>query len=415
MKIRLVQAQIVDKNHPLNGKRTDLYIEKGQIAQIAQNIDKKADRVIDAEGLCVSPGWIDMRANFRDPGEEQKETLDTGLSAAIRGGFTAVAIMPNTQPPIDSKGGVEYLLSRSKRYPIEVIPIGCLSKGLKGESLAEMYDMHQAGAAAFSDDKQSVTESGLLQRALLYARQMDAPILHFPYDESLARHGQMHEGIVSTQLGLKGIPEIAEEIIVMRDLALLAYTGGRLHLGPLSTAKSLELVHDARKNGMTVSAEVAMANLIYSDNALEGFDSNYKVLPPLRSESHQKELIKALKNGWIEVISSDHNPEDEEHKKLEFDLANFGLAGIEHFFPLLWSRLHKTVPIDTLVACFSRNPRNVLGLQQPELEAGKPANLTIFSTEENTVWSKGVSKAYNLPRFEKPLKGKVLARVCGRE
>lgn len=416
MKIRLVQARIVDTDHPLNGQLTDLFIEQGKISQIADNIDKKADRVIDTEGLCVSAGWMDLRANFRDPGDEQKETLDTGLSAAIRGGFTAVAVMPTTQPAIDSKGGVEYLLNRAKRYPIELIPIGAVSKGMKGESLAEMYDMYQAGALAFGDDKRSITEAGLLQRALMYASQMNSPILHFPFDASLARNGQMHEGEISTRLGLKGMPEVAEEMVVMRDLAILDYCGGKLHLGPLSTAKSFELIREARKQGMNCTSEVALANLIYTDKMLEGFDSTYKLLPPIRSEAHQKDLIKALKQGQIDVISSDHSPEDEEHKNLEFEYAEFGIAAIEYFFPLLWNRLHKTVPIDQLVACFSRNPRRILGIAQPEIEQGKPCNITVFSTENYTHPNPGkiVSSAYNQPKWGDKLKGEVIARVFGK-
>lgn len=415
MKIRISQATIVDERHPDNGKKRDILIENGRILKIASKISGDAGRVIEAKGLCVSIGWMDMRANFRDPGNEPKEDLKTGLAAAENGGFTAVAVMPSNEPATDNKGAIEYLLNRSKSKKVEIIPIGTLSKGLRGESLAEMYDMSQAGARAFSDDKQSVKESGLLHRALLYTRNFDAPVMHFPYDATLIPHGQINEGNQSTLLGLKGMPAIAEEMMVARDITLAEYTEGRLHLGPVSSAESVKLITAARKRGLKITCETTAAHLAYDEEELETFDSNFKLMPPLRSAKNRKELIKAVGKGEIDIITSDHSPEDEEHKKLEFEHASFGMASIESFFPVLYNAVGKSVPIDKLVATFSINPRKFLGLPVPEIKAGEKANLTLFSTVEKTVFDESFykTKGYNKAEKGKTLLGKVIGTVKG--
>ena len=413
MKIRISKAQIVDERHPDNGKKRDILIENGKITKIAATITTPVDRVIEGAGLCVSIGWMDMRANFRDPGDEHKEDLESGLKAAAQGGFTAVALMPSTNPAVDNKGAVEYLLNRSRTNKVEVVPIGAVSKKLSGESLAEMYDMHMAGAKAFSDDKHSLTESGMLHRALLYTKNFDATVIHFPYDSSLIPNGQINEGVQSTQLGLKGIPAIAEEMMVDRDITLLQYTEGKLHLGPVSSALSIKHVASAKKDGLHITCETTAAHLAYSEEVLDGFDSNYKLLPPLRSEKNRKELIKLLKAGKIDVISSDHSPEDEEHKKLEFDYANFGTAGIETFFPLLYNAVGETMELDKLIATFSINPRRILGMPIPEIKEGVKANLTLFSTVQKTNFSRKElkTKGYNVAEVGREMNGKVLGTI----
>ncbi len=411
MKIRISQATIVDERHPDNGKKRDILIENGRIAKIASKISTEADRIIEAQGLCVSIGWMDMRVNFRDPGNEPKEDLKTGLAAAENGGFTAVAVMPSNEPATDNKGAIEYLLNRAKSKKVEVIAIGTLSKGLKGESLAEMYDMHRVGARAFSDDKQSVKESGLLHRALLYARNFDAPILHFPYDATLIPHGQINEGDQSTLLGLKGIPAIAEEMMVARDITLTEYTGGRLHLGPISSVESVKQIAAAKKAGLRITCETTPAHLAYDESELESFDTNFKLMPPLRSAKNRKELIKALANGQIDVLTSDHSPEDEEHKKLEFEHAAFGMASIESFFPLLFNAVGDSMPLEKLVATFSINPRKLLGLPVPEIKEGEKANLTLFSTTEETVFDGGFYKTKGYNKVEKGTR--LFGRVVG--
>lgn len=414
MKIRIVQARIVDERHPDNGKTRDILIEKGRITKIAARIDDIADKEIHAKDLCVSIGWMDMRVNFRDPGQELREDIHSGLAAAENGGFTAVAVMPSTEPPIDSKGGVAYLLDRARSAKTEVIPVGTISKNQKGESLSEMYDMYLAGAKAFGDDKKSLAESGLLQRALLYAQTFDAPVFHFPYDATLVPHGQIHEGVQSTVLGLRGIPAIAEEMMVARDITLADYTEGRLHLGPLSSTRSVMQITAARKKGVKLTCETTAAHLAFSDESLAQFDTAFKLMPPLRTEKNRRELIKALSKGLIDVITSDHCPEDEEHKKREFEYAAFGMAGIEAFFPMVYTHVGDRMALDKLVATFSLNPRRILGMALPEIKPGEKANLTLFSTGENTVFDTGFfkTKAYNKPLTGQTLRGKVIGIMC---
>jgi dihydroorotase len=354
---------------------------------------------------------MDMRSTYQDPGDEYKEGLSNGLRVAAAGGFTAVALSPDTVPPVDNKGLVEYLINRSKGSGVRVVPIGGASKKLKGESMSEMYDMYQAGARGFGDGKRSIAESGLLKRALLYTAQFNAPVLHFPYDQNLLPNGQINEGELSTSLGLKGIPSISEEMIVRRDLTLLEYTKGKLHLGPLSSARSIELVNKAKTRGADVTCEVGVANLVFNEGRLSDFDTTYKVLPPLRDEENRRELIEAFRQGEIDVISSDHCPEDEEHKKVEFDLANFGMATQELFFPLVNAVLGGEVEMDKLVASFSTRPREILGLDLPEIREGQVADLVVFDPEAAFEPEKFISKGFNLPAVEKGLKGKVIRTI----
>ena len=411
MKTLISQAKIIDKRHAQNGETVDLLIVDGKIEKIAPSINDAVDEKIEGDGLCVSIGWMDMRANFRDPGEEYKEGVANGLKVAAKSGFTAIALSPDTTPAIDNKGAVEYLRNRAKGSGVDIYPIGAVSVGLKGESMSEMYDMHQAGAVGFGDDKHSLNESGLLHRALLYTSNFNAPVFHFPYDSSLIPNGQINEGELSTNLGLKGIPAISEEMMVRRDLTLLAYTEGRLHLGPISSAKSAELADESRQKGLRVTTEVTAAHLAFSEGKVDDYDVNFKLMPPLRTEENRKALIAALKAGKIDVISSDHSPEDEEHKKLEFDLANFGMAGMELFFPMVLGAVGNALRLDELVAKFSTVPREILGIDVPVIAEGEKANLTVFSTEENTVDSKFQTKGYNIPTLQESLKGKVIRTV----
>ncbi|MGB6036821.1 MAG: dihydroorotase [Cryomorphaceae bacterium] len=408
MKTLISKAKIIDKRHAQNGAIVDILIEDGIIKKIAASISEAADEKIEGDGLCVSIGWMDMRANFRDPGEEYKEGISNGLKVAAKSGFTAVALSPDTTPAIDNKGAVEYLRNRAKGSGVDIYPIGAVSVGLKGESMSEMYDMHQAGAVAFGDDKHSLNESGLLHRALLYTSNFDTPVFHFPYDSKLIPNGQINEGEISTGLGLKGIPAISEEMMVRRDLTLLEYTEGRLHLGPLSSVRSIELASEARKKGLNVTTEVTATHLAFSEKELHDFDTNFKLLPPLRTEENRKALIAALKEGKIDVITSDHSPEDEEHKKLEFDLANFGMAGMELFFPMVLGAVGNDFPLDELVAKFSISPREILGIDVPLIAEGEKANLALFSTQGGFEFKHLQTKGFNVPKGSDSLKGQVI-------
>jgi dihydroorotase len=382
----------------------------GRIERIGKNISAETDEKVEGEGLCVSIGWMDMRANFRDPGEEYKEGISNGLKVAAQSGFTAVALSANTMPAIDNKGAVEYLKNRAKASGVDLYPVGAVSVGLKGEAMSEMYDMRQAGAVAFGDDKHPLKQSGLLHRALLYTANFNSPVFHFPYDKELIPNGQINEGSLSTSLGLRGIPAISEEMMVRRDLTLLEYTNGRLHLGPLSSAKSLNLATEARKAGLQVSTEVTVAHLTFDESVLNDFDTNFKLIPPLRDEENRQSLLRALQEGKVDIITSDHSPEDEEHKKLEFDLANFGMGGMELFWPLILKAAGDQMDLSELVSKFSIAPRELLGIDVPKIEEGEAANLTVFSTEGDANLSNFQSKAFNIPQL-KGLKGKVLKTI----
>lgn len=407
------KASIIDSRSALNGKKRDILISKGKIQKIAVNIKGGNAKVIKSSNLCVSIGWMDFRANFRDPGHEYKENLESGLNAAARGGFTAVGLMPSTTPPIDSKADVEYLLNRAKNHLVQLIPYGSLSKDLKGETLSEMYDMFLAGARAFTDDKESVKQAGLMQRALYYVKNFGGLVLSFPYDKTIVSNGQINESVISTRLGLKGIPALAEEIQVTRDIYLTEYTGSRIHIGPVSSPKSVELIRDARKNQLKISSEISSHQLYFSDEDLIDYDSNLKVMPPLRQKADQKALIKGLKDGTIDIISSDHSPEDEENKKLEFDFAAFGISGIETAFAAANTALAKHLNLDELIGKISINPREVLGLELPEITEGEIANLSIFDPDADFIYQakNAVSLSRNNPFMDKKLKGKVIGVI----
>lgn len=414
MKLLLKKTTIVDERLRGKSPTSDILIEDGMIREIGNGLSAGDAEVIDPEGLHVSIGWMDLRANFRDPGQEQKETLESGLAAAAAGGFTAVALSPDLQPASDNKAAIKYLLERSSRQPVEVFPLGALSRNLKGDLLAEMYDMYKAGAVAFTDDRHPVLKSGLMERALRYARNFGGLVMAFPYDASLAPAACVHEGLASVQMGMKGIPDIAEEIQVIRDLKLLDYSdGGRLHLGPLSAGASLRHLAEAKANGANISADVTAAHLYFTDEDLIHFEANLKVMPPFRTAADRGLLREAVAAGIIDVISSDHQPQDTEHKNVEFEQAAFGMAGIETFFPTVMAAMGQAMPLAKLIATFSLNPRKILGLPLPEIKPGQPANLTLFQPQlEYRLKPEDLhTAAVNVPFTGQTLRGKVFGIV----
>ncbi|NND95172.1 MAG: dihydroorotase, partial [Flavobacteriales bacterium] len=323
MTYTLVNVKIIDQKSSWNKKRVDVVISDGRISDIGKGLKPKGT-VIKGKNLHLSPGWIDMKVHFCDPGHEYKEDLRSGLSAAKVGGFTSVVTMPDTTPAVDNKSAVEYLLTKSKDSGVKVYPAACISKGNKGKELSEMIDLDRAGVKMFSDDKKAIESSSLMNRALLYAKDTGRVVSTFPQDPYLGEHGSMNEGKVSTSLGLTGIPHIAETIQLRRDIDLLRYTGSKLHVSGVSTSESVKLIKAAKKEGLEISAEVHLANLIWTDDQLRGYDTKFKLSPPLRSEKDRKALVKGVNDGTIDCISSDHRPEDVEHKKLEFGRAHYG-------------------------------------------------------------------------------------------
>ncbi|MFH1320846.1 MAG: dihydroorotase [Bacteroidota bacterium] len=422
MNILIKSARVIDPNSSHNGKKIDILIENGKIKSIIplnpplkretfriSQRDKKL-KTFTAPNLHVSPGWFDMHVNFRDPGYEYKEDLITGCRAAAFGGFTGVACMPATNPPIHTKSEVEYVKNKTEGSIVDVHPIGALSYQMQGKDLTEMFDMHNSGAVAFSDDKIPVSNSGLLLRALLYVNGFNGLIISHSEDNIISFDGMMNEGPTSTSLGLHGIPSLAEEIIVSRNIYLAEYTNSRIHLSTISTAKSVDLIRAAKTKGIKVTAEVAAHHLALDDSVLSGFDSNYKVNPPLRGKPDIKALKKGLADGTIDAICSDHSPEDEEMKKREFDNAAFGMIGMETAYALANTNLTGTLSLIQLVHKLAIRPREILNLSVPAIKEGEKANLTLFApSKEWTFTEEDIrSKSKNTPFIGTKFKGKAL-------
>ena len=393
----------------------DIGIRDGIIEAVGKDLPVPADaEVLAFEGTAhVSPGWFDVGIQTGDPGFEHREDLQSAAKAAAAGGFTAVACFPNTNPAVDSKSAVLYIRNKTAGGAVVFYPIGAISVHTEGKDLAELFDMHAAGATAFSDGNRPVQDAGLLLRALQYVKAFNGLIINWPHHKSIAAGGQMHEGVLSTMLGLKSIPALAEEVTVQRDLSLLAYAGGRLHLHLLSTRKGVELVRAAKAAGLPVTASVAVANLCFTDDCLAEFDSNWKVLPPLRDNSHREALLQGLTDGTIDFICSNHVPWDTEAKNLEFPFAEFGMIGLETAYALCRTYLQEQLSVETLVQKWAISPRRVLGLPIPEIKPGARADLTIFDPEASWTFTEQHirSKSQNTPFLGQVFKGKVLGIV----
>ena len=414
MNILLQKAHIVDGSG--ESKPQDILVRNGRIDTIAGHIDvEKNMKVWSSAHLCVSPGWFDVGVQTGDPGFEHREDLRTVAAAARKGGFTAIAPFPNTQPPVHSKSEILYIRNNTAGLGVHFYPVGAISQDCAGKDLAELYDMHAAGAAAFSDGKKAVQDASLLLRAMQYARAFNGLILNEPHHKTIAAGGQMHEGTVSTSLGLKGLPSLAEEIMVQRDLSLLEYSEGRLHIHLVSTAKSVDMIRAAKKAGLQVTCSVAVANLFFTDAELRDFDSNWKLLPPLRAQSDADALLEGLADGTIDFIVSNHNPWDEEAKNLEFPYADFGMIGLETVFALCRTFGAKKLSLPLLVEKMSLAPRRIFGLPVPEIKAGENAELTVFDpTESYTFTTENIgSKSRNTPFLGRTLQGKVLGTIVG--
>lgn len=411
MKILLRSAKIIDATSSFHNKTADILIENGIIKEIGKSLKvENPDREIQLEDLHVSQGWFDSSVSFGEPGYEERETIVHGLDTAAYSGFTSIALNPNTDPVIDNNGAVTSVLSKAKNHPVSLYPIGALTRSSKGEDLAELYDMKQAGAIAFGDYKRAVMHPNILKLALQYAQNFDGLVQSFPQDNNIAGKGLVNEDENSTQLGLRGIPPLAEELQVKRDLAILEYTGGKLHIPTISTAKSLELIKEAKEKGLDVTCSVAIHNLIFSDDLLQDFDTNAKVLPPLRSNSQIKELIKGLQDKTIDMVTCDHNPIDIEHKKVEFEHALFGTIGLETAFGTLLSIGDIEATIDLLTRGRSR-----FGVGVSEIAVGNTANLTLFSTQGREKFTKEriISTSKNSIFLNAELVGKVYGIIAG--
>ena len=415
MNILIKSARVIDPKGKHHNKIRDILIKNGVIKKIAVNIKEKEAITYIAKNLHISIGWMDLHSNFRDPGFEYKEDIISGCKAAAKGGFTGVLLMPDNNPITDNNAQVKYIQSKGKDNIVSVHTAGSITKAMQGSQMVEMYDMKEAGALAFTDDKKSLQNNEVIKHALLYAKDFDGLIMNFANDNSISNGGQIHEGEISTALGLKGIPAMAEEIMIDRDISLCKYTESKLHLSYISTKNSVSKIKKAKKEGRKISADVALHNLILTDQEITHFDTRYKVMPPLRSKKDCSALIKGLKDGTIDIICTDHSPENEENKKTEFNNAAFGIIGLETAFGLIGKYLSKHLSLSEIIEKIAINPRRLLKLESGNIKEGNTANLTLFNPELEWEFKKTdiESKSVNTPFVGKKLKGKALA-ICNK-
>ncbi len=410
-KVILIQnALILHPESSFHQKKMDVLIDGGMIKKIGSGLEKPSEAtVISGEGAFLAPGFIDVGIQVCDPGMEHREDVHSAAAAAAFGGFTAVAVFPNTSPVLHSKSELAYIRKKSENLPVEFKVIGALTRDCKGEEISEMYDMHSAGAVAFSDGQKSIKNADVMLKSLHYVKAFGGLVMNHPFDKAVASGGQMHEGLTSTGLGMKGIPSISEELMLVRDLYLLEYSGSRLHATNISTAQSVELIRQAKSRGLQVSASVAAINLAFDDRAVEDFDTFMKVQPPLR-EQHDIEALKAgLQDGTIDFISSNHVPYDEEAKNLEFPYAEFGAIGLETAVAV--ANTYGGLSPEQLVEKFALMPRRVLKMELPKIAENVSAELTLFQPGLDWIYSSAevFSKSGNSPFLGKKLRGKTLA------
>lgn len=413
MEILIRSARIIDAGSSYNNQVKDILISEGKIKKIgAKLVNNSKAQEVKLPNLHVSLGWVDLHTYLADPGFEQKETIESGCRAAAFGGFTHICAMPNTNPVTDTKAQVEYVLRKSAGEIVTVLPVGAATHHTDGKDLADMYDMHLAGAIAFSDGLKPSPPAGVIERALLYIKAFDGLLMVHPEDKSISKNGAMHEGVVSTRLGLPGAAPLAEEIAVNRDLYVQDYTQGRLHFLDVSLKKSVELIRAAKKKGQQVTCSVNAYNLMLDDKAVGSYDTNCKVNPHLRSKEDIAALIKAIVEGTVDTVTSAHNPQDEDCKKLEFDKADFGMIGLETAFAVAATALTGKLETQQLVALFAENPRRILGLEGAVKE-GALADLTLFDPGKKWTFTANDIKSLsaNTPFIGTAFTGKALGVV----
>jgi dihydroorotase len=398
---------ITDPNSEFNKKTCDLRIEHGVITAIAKQLTPvKNETVFEGKGAFLSPGFFDLNCMIGDPGLETKEDIKSGTAAAQAGGFTGIAVLPTTKPVVHTKSEVEYILNRAKNNLVDVYPIGAISKDLEGKDLAELFDMKNAGAVAFSDGSKAISDDGFVSRALQYVMGFGGLLILYPENKAIAGKAQINESKNNVLLGMKGIPALAEEMQIARDIFLATYHDSPLHITNISTAGSVALIKKAKKDGVKITCDVAAHQLVFTEEKLNDFDSNYKVKPPLRGKTDQKALIAGLKDGTIDAISSQHRPHEIEFKDVEFEIASFGIIALQTVLPLLIAAgLNENLITEKLAV----NPRRILKLSVPTVKIGEQANFTVYHPDKEWQFnaSNNASKSNNSPLLGKTLKGKI--------
>lgn len=396
--------------HQLDGKTVDLLISNGRIKSIGKNLKDDQATVIDRQSVICLPALVDAQCTIGEPGLEEKETLESAAKAANAGGFSHLIMLPNTDPCIDNKAQLQFIRNATKSQKVQIMAYGAVSLGANGTALSEMFDMRSHGAVAFTDGKNSVQDANLMKRALEYAKNFDGWICNFPNDHAIAPGGLVNESVHNTHLGLKQSPSLAEELMLVRDLELLRYTASKLLVSTISTERSVTLIKEYKAKSLNLLSSVALPNLLYTENDLSSFDSNFKTLPLLRGESDRQALIKGIKQGTIDIICTDHTPENIENKEREFDHANPGMTMLETALSLVNEHLIGSLTWGDIAKSMSMVPRKFAGLPMPDLEAGANFEFTLFDTE--TVWTyngkTAKSLSANSPVFGQELKGKVL-------
>ena len=397
-------AKIIDSESPFHNQTVDILIVDGSIKKIGTSLPNTENATeVKLDNLHVSQGWFDSSVSLGEPGFEERETIANGLDVAARSGFTAIALQPNSYPIIDNQSQINFVKSKAYGHATQLFPIGALTKGSDGKDMTELFDMKNAGAVAFGDYNKSLDNANLLKIALQYVQDFDGLVIAFAEDSNIKGSGVANEGIVSTRLGLKGIPNLAEELQIARNFFLLEYTGGKLHIPTISTAKSVQLIKDAKAKGLNVTCSVAVHHLALTDSTLEGFDTRYKVSPPLRTEIDRKALLAGILDNTIDMITSDHNPIDIEHKKMEFDLAKNGTIGLESAFGALLTVLPLEKVIEKLTA-----GKATFGIESQTIAEGSKANITLFSPDAKSKFVKEniLSKSKNSAFLGIEIKGK---------
>jgi dihydroorotase len=404
MDILLKGVTVIDPSSPFHQQTLDILVQNGFIAE-AGAIEKVVDKIISIKDLHVAPGFADIFSNFCDPGFEYRETLETGTIAAASGGYTDVFVIPNTEPVVHHKSGIEYLVQKSKMLAVNIHPIGAISKNAEGKELAEMYDMHKSGAVAFSDGINSLQAPGVLLKALQYLKAIDKTVIQLPGDKSISPQGLMNEGIISTQLGLAGKPAIAEEIMIRRDIELVKYTESRLHFTGVSTAVGINLIREAKKQGIKVTCSITPYHLAFTDEDLREYDTNLKLSPPLRLKEDQEGLKEAITDRTVDCIASHHIPQHADNKVVEFEYANDGMIALETCFAAVRTAM-PALSLERLIELFSTTPRQLFDLPKLKIASNEPASLSLFLPDQKWTPERFYSKSKNSAFTGKTLTGK---------